>query len=165
MIVWDNVLVELTFHLIENSNYYLYRLSGLGIRLGLGANSRGATLFNFFIRRRTRSQRCIEEMLHCRLVTWLIPPDWSPCIVFASCSHGDSRHCVAVVLSFWSVKRQHWINSFASFETLEKYSFGKLKSHPKIFVFVSSSESSRNGDFPLFWEMKIKHKHFDFSIW
>ena len=42
---------------------YLYRLSGLGMRLGLGAKSSGATLFNFFIRRRTRSQRCMEEMI------------------------------------------------------------------------------------------------------
>ena len=58
---------------------YRYRLSGRGMRLGLGAKSSGATLFNFFIRRRTRSQRCMEEITYFRML--LTPP-----VVVPNCS-------------------------------------------------------------------------------
>lgn len=38
---------------------------------------------------------------------------------------------------------------FASFEISKKYSSGKEKSHLRMFVVVSSTESSKNGDTPL----------------
>ena len=147
----------------------LYRLSGLGMRLWwfdgdklfpVGARRSGATLFNFFIRRRTRSQRCIEEIIYFRLLSWPIPYRslWSP---FSSMSQEELRHEVAEALTFWSVKRQRRIKSLAPFDTLEKYSVGKLKSHPRMLVFVSSSESSKNGDFPLFKKFKIQWTNFN----
>ena len=48
------------------------------------------------------------------------------------------------------------MRSLASFETFEKYSFGKLKSQRKMLLVVSSSESSKNGDRPL----KTKQTYF-----
>ena len=125
------------------------------MRLGLGAKSKGATLFNFFIRRRTRSHRCMEEIAY--FLLFPTTPRCSDGLCFmTSLSQVDSRQQDADVREFWSVHRHCCINSLAWLETFEKYSFGKLKSHLRIFVLVSSSESSKNGDFPLWWKLRMK---------
>ena len=155
MFLNDMVFLRVVSIELFGGHDYLYRLSGRGMRLGLGAKSSGATLFNFFIRRRTRSQRCMEEIIYfLLLLTPPVVPNCSFWLAATSWSHLDSRQLDAVARNFWSVKRHRCINSLASFDTLEKYSFGKLKSHPRILVLVSSSESSRKGDFPLCQETK-----------
>ena len=68
------------------------------MRLGLGAKSKGATLFNFFIRRRTRSQRCMEEIAYFLLFP---TPGCSDGLCFiTSLSQVDSRQQDADVREF-----------------------------------------------------------------
>jgi hypothetical protein len=106
MFLNDMVFLRLVSIELFGGHVYLYRLSGRGMRLGLGAKSSGATLFNFFIRRRTRSQRCMEEIIYfLLLLTPPVVPNCSFWLTATSWSHLDSRQLVAVARNFWSVKR------------------------------------------------------------
>ena len=49
-------------------------------------------------------------------------------------------------------------SSLAEVDTVEKYSAGKEKSHRRMLLVVSSSESSRNGESPLQYLVLLAHQ-------
>jgi len=137
LVPWKKMLWKTSVKLKWNFLHFLYRLSGLcNLKRVIWT---GTTLFNFFMRRLTNVHKWIEEINNLDLCSLRV----------LSLSQDDWRQSEADIR--WAgFKRRTWlIRSLASFETVRKCSEGKLKSHRKILLVVSSSESSRKGERPL----------------
>lgn len=95
----------------------------------------GVMLFNFFFLLLTK---VVKWVVGIRAVFW-------PWVL----NQADSKAASEVVLWAGLTRRMLLMRSLASLDTLAKYSSGKLKSPRRILAFVSSKESSRNGESPL----------------
>lgn len=72
-------------------------------------------------------------------------------------NHGEAKETSAVARSSLLKQSSLPSKSLASFDIISKYSSGKQKSHFKIFVVVSSTESSKKGERPL--KLNINHEY------
>ena len=111
-------------------------ISSVGLlRVGVVVNK--LILFNFFLRLLTKVDK------------WVVGRWVALELCDLELNQAKSKQTLADTRCEGLTQRIRRMRSFASVDTLEKCSSGKLKSPRRILLLVSSLESSRNGDNPL----------------